>query len=60
MDRRRLVALQAQRLPARFILAHERQHARSDDWVSDRHGRGGEAAHPVAPNLILDLATERA
>lgn len=34
--------------------------AGSDDWVSDRHGRGGEAStHPAAPRLILDLAAER-
>jgi len=34
--------------------------AHSDDWVSDRHNRGGEArARPAAPSLILDLAAER-
>jgi len=33
--------------------------AHSDDWVSDRHNRGGEArARPAAPSLILDLAAE--
>jgi hypothetical protein len=34
--------------------------AHSDDWVSDRRGRGGEAAaHPATPSLMLDLAAER-